>query len=243
MSAKVTELYVALGAPEDGLLVAKVWLERAGDLYLVRHAPAGLAGKFSYHASGLTHSDLNLIRRRTGIGEPKRNDLRDVRKFEMITGWMCPAPEPASGYRGHADTKRRKTLVHPMPPLGWYLQVWAIEPGRRDLAERIASTDPWPAVRATASLLADWGSPWLLVTLAEWTDPKPYRAIRYSPALPGRVPFIMQPDAYEGTWLEHRGPKWQPGQPFPSEWVAESRRWVARQRRNSSRGIEHDRPM
>jgi hypothetical protein len=150
-------------------------------------------------------------------------------------------PEDADGYVAHADTKVRRTLVHPNPPLGWYMSAWAIAPGRGDLADRIAATDPWPTVTAAGSVLANWGTPWLLLTIAEWTNNQPYEVTRYAPALPGRVPFHMTPAPYDGTWLEAPGPKWSPGQPFPRQWIDRSREWQARQRRNLARGIPHDR--
>ena len=79
VSAKVTELYMVLGEPGNGRLVAKVWLERAGDLYVTTHAPVPMAGKWSHHASGMSHQDVPLIRRRIGMGEPKSEDLRNIR--------------------------------------------------------------------------------------------------------------------------------------------------------------------
>jgi hypothetical protein len=81
-----------------------------------------------------------------------------------------------------------------------------------------------------ASLLADWSDPWLLVTVCNWMSEEPYDVIKYSPALPDRVPYVTVPDEFEGTWLERPGAKWHPGEPFPEEWLRESEEYVARQR-------------
>lgn len=243
MSKRISEINLVLGTPAEGLLVTKVWLEKAGDLYVHRGAPEIMAGKYSYHASGLTHQDVFVIKQRTGLGQPRRQSLSDVRRIERIVSWGSPEPGEPNGYQARADTKVRRTAVHSLPSKGWLVGVWALAPGRRDLAERIADTDPFPTVKAATSVLADWGTPWLLVTFAEWTDDAPYTVVRYAPALPGRVPFHMTPDPYEGTWLEASGPKWRPGQPFPKQWIDRSREWQARQRKNEARGILHDRPL
>ena len=79
--------------------------------------------------------------------------------------------------------------------------MWAIESGRKDLAEKIAQMNPWPEVPVVASLLADWSDPWILVTVCHWMGREPHRVVKYSPPIPGRVPCVIIPDAYDGTWL------------------------------------------
>jgi hypothetical protein len=59
---------------------------------------------------------------------------------------------------------------------------------------------------------------------------QPYQVIQYAPSLPGRVPFVFVPDAFEGTWLEMPGAKWRPGEPYPEEWLRESKEYLARQK-------------
>jgi len=243
MSKRKSELNVVFGDASDGVLVIKVWMEAAGDLYIHRGGPKLMGGKGSYHASGMTHSDVNLIKMRTGLGQPRRPPLANVAEYERISAWGSPHPEPPDGYVAHGDTKIRRTLLIPAPPLGWFVSVWAIAPGRRDLVDRICETNPWPTVIPAGSVLADWGIPWILVTVAQWTNGAPYQVVRYAPSLPGRVPFHISPECYEGTWLEPPGPKWKPGEPFPKEWIMESRRWVTRQARNAERGIPHSRPF
>ena len=233
MSAKPVELYAVLGEPPNGLLVAKVWVEKAGDLYITTHAPFPMEGKYSHHTSGVTHHYHELIKRRSGEGEAKQTQLRGMRGHELVSAWDSPAPIPPDGYSPRPDTKRRRTLVAPMPAMGWQFSVWAIQRGSRDIAERIAETNPWPTVETFATLLMDWSDPWLLLAFARWTAPKPYRLFRYEPSLPGRVPFERYPDAYEGTWLEHEGAGWYPGEPFPEEWLKQSREYVAQQEKAS----------
>jgi hypothetical protein len=231
MSAKRFELYAALGDALDSVLVAKVWMERAGDLYITTNAPKVMSGRYSYHASGVTHRYTDLINKRTGEGEAKRGTLDDLKGYVRLKSWTCPVRIPANGYHVRVDTDRRRTLIARVPDFGWTFSVWAIEPGRRDLAERINDTNPWPTVRNFASLLMDWSDPWILMAFASMGTEPPYKVVRYEPALPGRVPIEIYPEAYEGTWLGDSSPRWQPGQPFPESWLRQSRDYVARQQR------------
>ncbi len=145
MSKKPLELYVVLGNPPESTLAAKVWMESKGDTYVTTHGQP-LAGKYSYHESGMDHHDTNLTGRRSGEGKPLRTRLRNIRDYVNVTGLMTPTPLEPTGYEPKPETRTRRTMLVPAPKLGWYFQVWAIETGRRDLAERISETDPWPAV-------------------------------------------------------------------------------------------------
>lgn len=225
MSKKLLEIYTVLGQPPDSVLIAKVWMEKSGDLYVTRHAPHLLSGKYSYHKSGVTHSYTDLVRRRSGEGEP----LAQKRGFQMVTAWGCPAVLEPTGYEPKLDTKVRRTLLAPRAEIGWFWHLWAIERNRLDIAERISATDPWPSIPVIATLLADWSDPWLLVTFSHWTNEHPYEVIRYEPAIPGRTPVEIIPRAFEGTWLEHPGPKWHPGEPFPEEWLRDAEEYMRRQ--------------
>ena len=147
----------------------------------------------------------------------------------MVNGWGVPEVLEATGYVPEQDTKVRRTLIAPKAEIGWYCYVWAIERGRTDLVDKIVHTDPWPQVPLDASLLADWSDPWILVTVCHFKSRDPYQVIQYAPPLPGRVPFVFVPDAFEGTWLERPGAKWRPGQPYPKEWLREAKEYVARQ--------------
>lgn len=220
MSKKPLEIYVVLGEPPASVLAAKVWLESKGDLYVTNHAHL-LAGKYSYHATGVTHSYMEAFQRRMGTGAPPFEKLRGMKGFQEALGLMCPTPLAPTGYSPRIDTKHRRTLIAPTPQWGWFVTVWAIQVGRRELAAKIAQTDPWPEVPVRASLLADWTDPWLLVTVSEWKNNRPYQVIHYEPAIPGRVPMEVIPRSFDGTWLEAPGPKWKPGEPFPEEWFRE----------------------
>ena len=235
MSKKLVELYTVLGDHPDSVLVAKAWLETKGDLYVTRHAPHLLAGKYSYHKSGVTHSYTELVSRRAGEGQPLGQTLRGLQGYQRITGWGCPAVLEPTGYEPKPDTEVRRTLVAPRAEIGWYWFIWAIEPGRRDLAGRISRTDPWPSIPIVASLLADWSDPWLLITFGHWTNTQPYEVVRYAPALPGRTPVEIIPHAYDGTWLDLPGPRWRPGEPFPVEWLQDAEEYVARKERLSKK--------
>jgi hypothetical protein len=235
MSKKVLEIYTVLGEPPNSVLVAKIWIEKQGDLYVTTHAPHLLAGKYSYHESGITHRYTELVRSRSGEGEHPGQKLRGMRGFQMVTAWGCPVALEPTGYQPKRDTKVRRTLVAPRAKIGWFWHLWAIERGRRDLAERIGKTDPWPSVPVVATLLADWSDPWLLVTVSHWGNDHPYDVVRYEPAILGRVPYEIIPNAFEGTWLEQPGPKWRPGDPFPEEWLRDAHEYVSRQRALAAR--------
>ena len=98
MSKKILEVYTVLGQPPDSVLVAKIWMEKQGDLYVTTHAPHLLAGKYSYHETGITHWYTDLVGRRSGEGERPLQKLRGMRGFEMVTGWGCPVVlEPTPG--------------------------------------------------------------------------------------------------------------------------------------------------
>ena len=143
--------------------------------------------------------------------------------------WVgCAQVLDPTGYIPKPDTKVHRTLVAPKAELGWYCYVWAIERGRKDLVEKISHTNPWSDIPVVASLLADWSDPWILVTVCHFMSKQPYQVIEYSPALPGRVPFVFVPDAFEGTWLEQPGSKWRPGEPYPKEWLREAEEYTAR---------------
>jgi hypothetical protein len=201
MSKKRLEIYVVLGEAPNSALAVKIWLEPKGDLY-VRTLDNPIAGKFSYHETGVTHHYVDLIQRRVGTGKPPERKLKDIKGYKEVTGFVTPGRVEPSGYAPKKDTKTRRTLIAPSPEIGWCFNVWAIEPGRRDLAEKIAQTNPWQTVPIGATLLVDCDVPWLLVTVAYMITEKPYDIIQFSPPIPGRIPFEVVPRAFEGTWLE-----------------------------------------
>jgi hypothetical protein len=221
MTKKTLEVYVVFGEHPNSALAVKIWMEAKGDLYVTNHGQP-LAGKYSYHQSGMDHQLTELTGRRSGVGKPLRKKLRGLKGYEQVTALSSPGPLEPTGYVPKRESRVRRTLWAPMPAIGWYFTLWAIEAGKRDLAIRICETDPWPAVPIRATLLADWTEPWFLVTIGYWASERPYRVIRYEPRLPGRVPFEIVPRSYEGTWLEHPGPRWRPGEPFPDEWIREA---------------------
>jgi hypothetical protein len=225
----LVEIDIAIGNPPASVQVAKVLLVKKGDLYVMNLAPGVIAGKFSYHESGVNHSYRTLIGRRSGEGEDAGAKLRGLKGHRMVTGWGCPTVLKPTGYVPKQNTLMRRTLIVPKAEIGWHCNVWAIESGRNDLAEKIAQTNPWPEVPVVASLLADWSDPWILATVCHWASIEPYQVIKYSPPIPGRVPYVLVPEAFEGTWLESPGPKWRPGQPIPNEWLREARERAMRQ--------------
>jgi hypothetical protein len=231
MSSNVIEMDVVIGQPPDSIRVAKVVLVKKGDLYTSQLAPDVISAKNSYHESGVSHSYVDLLGgRRTGEGEPAGRKLRGMKGHLMVNGWGVPEVLESTGYIPKPDTRVRRTLIVPKAEIGWYCYVWACERGRKDLADKIVHTDPWPQAPVIAWLLADWSDPWILVTVCNIVSRWPYQVIKYSPSLPGRVPFVFVPDAFEGTWLERPGAKWRPGYPYPKEWLREAEEYLARQK-------------
>jgi hypothetical protein len=199
--AKPLEIPVVFGDAPNSALAVKVWMEGKGDLYVTNTSEL-LAGKHSYHQSGVTHQYLNLFGERHGVGAPPRVKLKDLKGFRSVTSFMANKPPPITGYSPKTETKTRKVLRLPMPKWGWYLNVWAIEKDREDIVERILQTEAWSTVPRVGSLLADWHNPWVLVTIGFWATTTPYKIYRYSPRIPGRPPYKVVPSAYEGTWLK-----------------------------------------
>jgi hypothetical protein len=230
MSKNVIEINVVIGEPPDSIHVAKVVLVKKGDLYISPLAPDFITGKHSYHESGIAHTYSDLIKERIGEGEPAGQKLRGMKGHFRVDGWGCPEVLEPTGYQLKPDTAVRRTLVAPKAEIGWFCFVWAVERGRNDLVEKISQASPWPDVPVVASLVADWSDPWILVTVCHLKSERPYEVVEYSPPIPGRVPFVLIPEAFEGTWLESPGPKWRPGDPFPGEWLREAEEYVARQR-------------
>ena len=229
MAKNLVEIDIVIGEPPEAVQVAKVLLVQKGDLYVMNLAPDFTAGKFSYHESGVSHHYSDLVERRAGEGRPAGDKLRGMKGHLRVAGWGCPAVLEPTGYQAKPDTKVRRTLIVPKAEIGWHCNVWAIECGRKDVAEKIAHTNPWPEIPVVAWLLADWSDPWILITVSHWMSKQPYQVIKYSPSITGRVPYLFIPDEFEGTWLEAPGPKWRPGEPIPKDWFREAREHVTRQ--------------
>lgn len=153
-----------------------------------------------------------------------------MKGYVMVEGWGVPEVLSPTGYVPKADTKVRRTLIAPKAEIGFSCYVWAIERGRKDLVDRIISTNPWPEAPVAAWLLADWSDPWILVTVCNILTKWPYQVVKLWPPLPGSVPFVFIPEAFEGTWMERPGEKWRPGQPYPKEWLQEAKEYMARRR-------------
>lgn len=230
VSKNIIEIDVVIGEPPDSVHVAKVVIVKKGDLYISTLAPDFMTGKESYHESGVSHSYSDLLKERLGEGEPAGPKLRGMNGHLMLDGRGCPRVLEPTGYQPKSDTQVRRTLIAPKADIGWFCYVWAIERGRKDLVEKITRTNPWPDVPTIASLVADWSDPWILVTVCHLMSKHPYDVVQYSPPIPGRVPFVFVPEAFEGSWLEMPGPKWCPGDPIPEEWLRDAEEHIARQK-------------
>src|ERR687891_178734 len=90
MSKKILEINVVLGGPPESMLIAKIWMVKQGDLYITHHLPEFTAGKYSYHASGVTHSFSEFVGRRSGEGEPPGRKLVGITGHQYVSGWGIP---------------------------------------------------------------------------------------------------------------------------------------------------------
>ena len=79
---KLLEINVVFGEAPLSALAAKIWIETKGDLYVTNAADV-LAGKFSYHQSGVTHQYLNITQRRSGTGKPPKEKLPEIKGFNQ----------------------------------------------------------------------------------------------------------------------------------------------------------------
>ena len=118
MSKKPLEIYTVIGVPPDSVRITKVWMQKQDDLYVTTHAPDLMAGKYTYHASGVTHRYSELIKRRSGEGQPPHRKLRGMQGFVMVTAFGCPAVLEPTGYQPKPDTKARRTLIAQLPQFG-----------------------------------------------------------------------------------------------------------------------------
>jgi hypothetical protein len=172
------------------------------DLYTINHT-SPLEGKHSYHESGVSHKYLDVIDKRIGEGEPPGVSLKDIRGLFFVTAFGAGSAPPLDEYLIKPDTKRMRTLVLPPPPHPWGVDVWAIEPGKEGrLIPRILGTRPWPSAPIVGAVASEWSTPVILLTVWQATTAEPYTVIRYDPPLSSRVPYLILPKKWEGTWLE-----------------------------------------
>lgn len=200
MAKKNAELHVAFCEGSNASHSVSVILHGL-DLYTITHFTP-LAGKHSYHASGVSHATLELVGRRISGGRAPSIPLGHVKRYKWVTGFGAGWAPELGDYVIKPDGTRRRTLAVPRPKYPWGIDVWGIEPDRLALAQKIAATKPWPESVVLGSVLADWTKPWLLVTLWAGTHRSPYEVIKYSPPIPKRVPYIIYPEKYKGTWME-----------------------------------------
>lgn len=165
--------------------------------------------KLTHHAGGHTRSsfpDTPIPDTRPKHEQP----WTSVTDFQFVDGLgMGSAPEPSPLLRPKADSRKagRKSLVVPSPRFMWGIDLWAIATGRTDIAQRISETKPYPKSEVAGSLLADWLEPMLLIAVWQTTSADAYTVYKYSPSIPGRVPFEIFPSRWEGTWLDDHFPK------------------------------------
>jgi len=201
MTKTNAQLRVVFAEGDQATRVFSVVL-RGFDLYSINHV-FPLEGKHSYHESGISHKRLEIIDRRLGEGEPRGVSLKDIREFAWVTGFGAGRAPPLEHYSVKPDGRRNRTLVLPPLPYPWGVDVWAIQPGHEDkLIPRIVQTPPWPDAPITGSVASDSSTPCLLVTVWQANTANPYAVTRYDPPIPNKVPYIITPKKWAGTWLE-----------------------------------------
>src|SRR5437879_4738019 len=99
MSKTVVEVDIVIGQPPESIQVAKVVLVKKGDLYISSLAPPFLAGKHSYHETGVSHHYVDLFQERVGEGKPAGQKLRGLKGFLLVNGWGCPTVLDPTGYQ------------------------------------------------------------------------------------------------------------------------------------------------
>jgi hypothetical protein len=197
MTKERAKIYVAFVDGNEGLLIATVIL-RGYDLYTACHR-FPLTGKHSYHESGASHSDNDLVGLRTR-GEPGVS-LQGLRGYLCVGGFGGGGPPELAAYQPKPDKPRTKTLILPPPVNVWGLDIWAVEVRRSTLADKIIQTPPWPKSEIFGSFVVDWTDPLVVVTVWQGTDESPYEVVKRYPPIPGEVPYVIIPAKWAGTWL------------------------------------------
>lgn len=191
---------------KDGVLARafQMVVDRKGELYTFTHGWP-IAMKNTYHSTGYTRSTAVDLEFETLPKRAARGPLSPVEDFEFVTGigaGEAPPPDPELRTKSNSRKAGRRSWVVPAPEFMWGCEVWAVSPERADLVERIAETAPYERSIVTGTLLIDWLSPTLLLTSWAATGSDAYQIAKISPPVPGHVPFIKVPGAYEGTWLD-----------------------------------------
>ncbi len=221
MAKKDAELRIILSDGERHAGVANVVLQ-GFDLYMINHLRP-LKGKHSHHESGLSHTDHDLIGQRLPGGK-RGVSLDGLSGFAYLSGWGAgQSPELNDSAALKSDTKTKRSLVVAPPKHPWGIDVWAIEAGLDDVVERIRETPPWPLSQIAGWITSSWTAPVILVTVWQGVNGSPYEVVRYSPPIPGEVPYVFIPEKWSGTWLEEKMEK-RERHPRIQELVEELRR-------------------
>lgn len=205
----------------DGALsrAYQVVVDRKGELYTFTHGWP-LALKNSHHSSGYTRMTALDLQFETRPERFRRPPLSPVDDFELVTGigaGTAPPPDPKLQAKSNSRKAGRRSWIMPAPEFMWGCEVWAVSPDRPEFVDRLANTAPYAKSTVVDTLLVDWLSPMLLLTSWAATGLDAYQVAKISPPVPGHVPYIQVPRAYEGTWLE----------PYFSEQVEPDELWDA----------------
>jgi len=192
------------------------------DMYVFTHHPL-MGGKTSIHESGITHGSRTFL----NLREPDRSgvSLKTLDRLRYLTGFGAGEKVGGGVERNlKADTRQRRTLLFPMPPRAWGVDVWAFPPHHTIAREALLTTRPWPEVPLVGTLHADWTNPNILVTVWGGGPLNAYEVVKYEPAVKGYTPFEVFPESYEGTALyrvAHKEP--DPFRRAMREWIISER--------------------
>jgi hypothetical protein len=167
------ELRVALRDGERHALLLGVTLSGL-DLYCTGHRDA-IFGSFlrrSIHESGQVNahfpSPLTQPGRGARVVEETRISLTDLRGIRHIESGTGDLKRVRWDYRPKADARKRATLIVEkawLPGTSWYVQLYAVEPARRDLIERQLA-DPLGGVCPLVAHITSETHPLLFVRVA-----------------------------------------------------------------------------
>ncbi len=185
----------------------KLVVDRNGNVYSIQQAwPIDV--KHSHHAGGYSRSTMTGVSPHDvdlGGGRPAKVPLSQVKDFVHVTGTnMGGPPQAEQGLRPKSDSRKagRRSIVLPLPPYMWGIDVWAVANESADLLERLSTTPPYEQSRVSGTYIVDWLDPVLLLVAWETTSPDAYTIYKMTPPPPGELPYIHTPRPYEGTWLE-----------------------------------------
>lgn len=177
------------------------------EVYLSQFHDA-MAGRSSFHASGLTISRSELVKTEQRAWRGRIADVAAPERLVGLSYWSArrdPSRPPDFAAAGVSeDSEKRRSVVLPVPEHPHGYEIFVAPKPIEDLVAWLAETPPYPASRVSAVLTAEWLTPTLILVVWEATNDAPYRVTEshHEPTRSARLAIV--PTTYHGTWVAGR---------------------------------------